>query len=427
MSNQAQENLCTILSRHIPDLILWLMIRCFRGRVRRIYPPPVSTAVFSLGMSKATVKQACIFFIVPSRVTLSTTPQKDIHRRDVIPRRERSCWACYGTGPTTLIRLQTGRLTTPHPCPYSPALKKHISQSVENDPAIVDRSLSDQLQNLIIKPCRKSFLSHPLSIIIDGLDKCDGEDIQQEILDSIGKVASREQLSILFFIASRPEAHMCEAFSDTALDGFHRPMNIDQSFDDVRKYLVNQFTRIHAAHRTTMRTVPSPWPSSEIVEALLETSSGYFIYASTVVKFVDDKRFRPVDRLNIILGIKNSLSASPFNTLNQLYIQVLCGVPMDFRPQLLEILLVIVEPTFSFCVWQIEELLGLETGDVRLIMRGLHSVINVPGKHNVALTVHHASFTDFLNHLSIGPILCGQLSISQKCDPPPLQGFLPAN
>ncbi|KAJ7821575.1 hypothetical protein B0H13DRAFT_1660199, partial [Mycena leptocephala] len=283
-----------------------------------------------------------------------------------------------------------------------PALKKHISQSVENDPAIVDMSLSDQLQNLIIKPCRKSFLPRPLSIIIGGLDECDGEDIQPEILDSIGK------LSILFFIASRPEAHIREAFSDTALDGFHRPMNIDQSFDDVRKYVVDQFARIHAAHRTTMSAVPSPWPSSEIVEALLKTSSGYFIYASTVVKFVDDKRFRPVDCLNIILGVKNSLCASPFDTLDQLYLQVLCDVPIDFRPQLLEILLVIVEPTFSFCVWQIEELLGLETGDVHLIMRGLHSVINVPEEHNVALTVHHASFTDFLNHLSrSGPFYVG--------------------
>jgi hypothetical protein len=63
-----------------------------------------------------------------------------------------------------------------------PQLKQLISQTIENDPAIVDRSLSNQLQELIITPWRKSGLSRPVSVVIDGLDECDGQHIQQEIL-----------------------------------------------------------------------------------------------------------------------------------------------------------------------------------------------------------------------------------------------------
>ncbi|KAJ7858165.1 hypothetical protein B0H13DRAFT_1640672 [Mycena leptocephala] len=290
-----------------------------------------------------------------------------------------------------------------------PELKHLISQVVENDPAIVDRTLSHQLQELIIAPCRRSHLSRPVPIIVDGLDECDGDDIQQEVLRSISNAVRQEHLPILFFVASRPESHIREAFSDPCLDRFHLPLNINQSFHDVRKYLLAEFGRIHREHRT-MSVVPSPWPRTDIVEDLIEKSSGYFIYASTVIKFVDDKRFRPVDRLDIILGIKNSSSGSPFDSLDQLYQQILSGVPMDFQPQLLRILTFIAAP-LRLSVCKLERLLELDVGDVRLILRDLHSLIKIPPPEEdkrEGLCVHHASFQDFLeNPTRSGPFSVG--------------------
>jgi hypothetical protein len=298
-----------------------------------------------------------------------------------------------------------------------PELKGLISQAVENDPAIVDRSLSNQLQELIIKPCRNTSLSRPVSIVIDGLDECDGEEIQQEVLRSIGDVISKEQLPILFFIASRPESHIRETLADAGLNLFHRALNINRSFDDVRKYLLVEFERIHQEHRT-MVGVPFPWPTSEMVEDLVQTSSGYFIYASTVIKFIDDKRFRPVDRLDIILGIKNTVSGSPFDPLDELYRQILHGVPVDFRPQLLGILCVL-QGRLLLSASAIEKLLELKTGDLDLILRSLHSIIHIPDGHSVIrmpdadieigpVFVHHASFLDFLDNPSrSGPFWVG--------------------
>ncbi|KAJ7693966.1 hypothetical protein B0H17DRAFT_932341, partial [Mycena rosella] len=113
-----------------------------------------------------------------------------------------------------------------------------------NDPAIVDMSISHQLQELIIEPCRKSPLSRPVSLVIDGLDECTGEDIQQEVLRSIGSVFSQEHPPLLL-VASRPESHLRETFSKRLFAGFHRSLNINQSFQDVRKYLLDEFDRIH--------------------------------------------------------------------------------------------------------------------------------------------------------------------------------------
>ncbi|KAF7348950.1 NACHT domain-containing protein [Mycena venus] len=277
-----------------------------------------------------------------------------------------------------------------------PELKHLISQAAENDPAIVDRTLSYQLQELIVEPCRRSHLSTPVPIIIDGLDECDGDDIQQEILRSISSTVHQEHLPILFLVASRPESHIRETFSDPCLDKFHWPLNINQSFHDVYKYLLAEFGRIHREHRT-MAAVPSPWPQTDIVEDLVRKSSGYFIYVSTVIKFIDDKRFRPVNRLEIILGIKSSNFGSPFDGLDQLYQLILSAF---------------IAAPLCVSVCKLERLLELEMGDVRLILRDrLHSLIKMPSPEEdqrEGLRVHHASLQDFLE----SPTRSGPFSVS---------------
>ncbi|KAJ7830687.1 hypothetical protein B0H13DRAFT_1529008, partial [Mycena leptocephala] len=100
-------------------------------------------------------------------------------------------------------------------------------------------------------------------------------------------------------IVSRPEPHIREIFIGS-LNKLHCPLNVNQAFEDVRKYLVDEFARIHREHRATMATVSYPWPSSEIIEDLIHKSSGYFIYASTIIKFIDNKNFRPKERLAVI-------------------------------------------------------------------------------------------------------------------------------
>ncbi|KAF7363219.1 NACHT domain-containing protein [Mycena venus] len=280
-----------------------------------------------------------------------------------------------------------------------PQFSQCISRIVEKDPSIVDRSFSNQLHELIVVPCRQSRLSSQVVIVIDGLDECAGNDVQQEILSLIGNAVSRERLPLLFLIASRPESHISETLADPPLDTTHRPLDIEQSFEDVRIYLKFEFDRIHRRHRT-MAKVPYPWPSSQIVQHLVKKSSGYFIYAATVVKFIDDKQFRPCERLNIIMGsLEDSYSELPFAPLDQLYHQILSSVPIRFRASLLQIL-VAIHAQFALTVSDLEPLLELDEGDVELILQSLYSVISAEDKQSCQVTVHHASFLDFLQDSS---------------------------
>ena len=86
-----------------------------------------------------------------------------------------------------------------------------------------------------------------------------------------------------------------------------------------------------------MKHVPKPWPSDKIVQLLADRSDGYFIYASTVMKYVDEEYFSCTDRLREILELsKPGLSA--FAELDKLYMQILSIYPESETDLLLRVL-----------------------------------------------------------------------------------------
>ncbi|KAJ7488788.1 hypothetical protein B0H11DRAFT_1720318, partial [Mycena galericulata] len=197
-----------------------------------------------------------------------------------------------------------------------------------------------------------------------------------------------------FLVASRPELHIREKLAESSLHELYDSVNVEQSFTDVWLYFRDEFARIHREHSETMGSISTLWPSSDILEMLVEKSSGYFIYASTVIKFIDDKNWRPTDQLEIVQNLADDDSCLPFEALDQLYTHILSGVPARSRAILCDILCVIAN--FRIRLRYIEPLLDLKSGDVRLTLRNLHSVLNI-GSENEVITVHHASFLDFLH------------------------------
>ncbi|KAJ7888289.1 hypothetical protein B0H13DRAFT_2042505 [Mycena leptocephala] len=268
-------------------------------------------------------------------------------------------------------------------------LEPRISRIVEKNPTLVGRSIGVQLRELILKPCL-NLTSPPRIIIVDGLDECEGQNVQQDILRLL-RDFTQHRTPLRFVIASRPEAHIHEVFNELSFRGLYRAFNVESSFEDIRNYLVAEFTRIHRDH-PTMATVPAPWPSKDVLTHLVDKSSGYFIYASTVVKFVDDKNYRPSKRLEAITNISGTGSKSPFSALDELYCQILSAVPDNHH--LVPILRVIEYFIYPPGLEQIDELLGLEDGETELSLRSLHSVLKFWGRGDP--TFIHASFSDFL-------------------------------
>ncbi|KAF7372995.1 NACHT domain-containing protein [Mycena sanguinolenta] len=276
-------------------------------------------------------------------------------------------------------------------------LKTPISETVENDPSIVARSIDTQMRTLISEPSSPYRNHDPLAIIIDGLDECDGHDVQENILRILRNSCSDYTIPFRFFVASRPEPHIREVFDSPFYSGHYRSVNVEQSFHDVRKYLCDEFARIHREHRT-MANVPLPWPLPDILEQLVKKSSGHFIYASTIIRFIDDKNYHPTQRLAAVQDANSTDPQSAFDSLDQLYMTILSSAPR--QSELVPVLCAIVN--FEVDPEQIDQLFRLAEGETRLLLRSLHSVLRIPSndarwtKHQVS--TYHASFLDFLNN-----------------------------
>ncbi|KAJ7608362.1 hypothetical protein FB45DRAFT_1067469 [Roridomyces roridus] len=289
---------------------------------------------------------------------------------------------------------------------FFPAAKALILESIRRKPLLVGTSIASQLRELLVEPCRRvtdSTSMPPRILLVDGLDECDGSPVQREILRSIQHIFCKHALPVKIIVASRPEPEIQEIFNDPSFHGLDS-VNIEQSFKDVENFLRKEFSRIHGEHHETMADVPLPWPSSDIIQTLVDHSSGYFIFAATVIKFIDDKQFRPTDQLQIVLNPTADSEDYPFGSLDKLYIQILEQVPRRFRPQLLGILSVIAA-RWDLSPRHIEQLFGYRAGDVRLILRNLRSLLEI-GDEDYPVRATHASFLDFMQNKTRSGLFC---------------------
>ncbi|KAJ7805837.1 hypothetical protein B0H14DRAFT_2382365, partial [Mycena olivaceomarginata] len=135
-------------------------------------------------------------------------------------------------------------------------------------------------------------------------------------------------------------------------------------------------------------------PTPDVLETLVKKSSGHFIYASTIIKFIDDKNYRPTQRLAVVQEPSSLGSGLAFDALDQLYMAILTSAPR--QSELIPILCAIFH--FELAAHSIDQLFGLAEGETRLLLRGLHSVLDVPSDDKDRISSHHASFGDFLSN-----------------------------
>jgi len=213
-------------------------------------------------------------------------------------------------------------------------MRPRICKAVEDDLQILHKQHSAQLQQLLILPLlspssSSSAPAPPFLVIVDGLDECDGD--QSMLLLHILELVTTHSLPLRFLIFSRPEPQICHFFDTVAMNACTR-ISIygdHQAHEDVRLFLRTGFNKIHDSERhvAIMKHVPKPWPSDGVVQLLADRSDGYFIYASTVLKYVDEEYSSCIDRLREILELSKP-GSSVFGGLDKLYMQILSIYPV---------------------------------------------------------------------------------------------------
>ena len=247
----------------------------------------------------------------------------------------------------------------------------------------------------------------PTLLVIDGLDECNGGEHQAEILRILrmALLELRSSIPTLYLlIASRPEPAIVAVFDYELSDITHR-LVLDDTYDpdrDIALFLRSSFADIFRrrhAHFPSMSSIPQPWPPEHVISFLVRKSSGQFIFAATVIRFIDVDRKIPTAQLQLILNICGSVDSSsfatnPFALLDELYSHVLKS--SEEMERAIFILGAIFCLNATPTVELVQVLLRLEPEDITMIFWDLHSIVHIPVSHHNPIHFYHASLRDFL-------------------------------
>ncbi|KAJ2917573.1 hypothetical protein MD484_g2859, partial [Candolleomyces efflorescens] len=234
---------------------------------------------------------------------------------------------------------------------YHPDLRVEIAKAIEMDSDIFDKGLQTQMEALILNPlqeiaCRPD---RPLlrgAIIIDGVDECEAEwysngpkskpgqlrrndEDQREILQVLQAASSSPFFPFRIIIASRPEPVFREFFDhEDNVSTFAPKLDLHEEYNadaDITLFLKAQFNILRRRYNLS----PS-WPPPDTIQTLVKNASGQFIYAATVIRFLDMHHQQPLKvLLDVILkgGKAQKTPTNALEMLDALYTHILNSSP----------------------------------------------------------------------------------------------------
>ncbi|KAK7043064.1 hypothetical protein VNI00_008802 [Paramarasmius palmivorus] len=312
--------------------------------------------------------------------------------------------------------------------PLRTIVASSIIEAIRSHPNIFKTSAENQFQKLLLEPFSRipqaSRRMLPNLIVVDGLDECINHSSQRRllgILDLAITFSAPDPFPFIFLLCSRPELQIRNGIDDAAFASCLDQIQISsatiritgeltESDLDIQRYFLEKFTWLRRKYHGVLRTENNIWPSEDVVMDLVQRASGQFIFAVTVIDYIDTLEARPQDRLKAILSeVPAEIPSSPYPALDMLYRQILSACQLHWqrlRP-ILRLLLTHHPPVARVPRSKepkvkphsphiIAGLFQLESGEVEMFLLKLHSVIHVPDNPEEAIHILHASFTEFL-------------------------------
>ena len=287
-------------------------------------------------------------------------------------------------------------------CQY-PRFRKELLWILKERPDLGQESLCSQMEKLIVTPLKAT--SIPSLIIIDALDECKDKEPASAILSILSRYVGQIP-NVKFFITGRPEPRIRSGFRLESLAPITevlklhevKPEAVDK---DIELFFRTQLTSL-AKNRSDL-DLTKGWPHSSDIKILCKKAAGFFIYASTVVKFIDSEIDPPTKRLSLVTNLPQSTVKEGKSGVDQLYTKVLkeafCAVHADNSQGYLNFRTVVGTVLLIFNPLPIQglsDLLGCDTHHVRSTIRSLHSLLLVPESIEDPICTFHKSFPDFL-------------------------------
>ena len=172
--------------------------------------------------------------------------------------------------------------------------RRVLGSRIQHNQDLHTKGLDVQFRELIIEPflelARQNMGVQDKTVIIDGLDECNGDPAQSKFMELVAKsvIEHGDKIPLLWAFFSRPELHIDDAFSpyiDSHL--FSKvELPVSESDDgDIRLYFRDKLRPL-----TSTDTV---WLSEDTLDILVSMVAGLWIYAATLVRFIMDQEDLP--------------------------------------------------------------------------------------------------------------------------------------
>ncbi|KAF5314422.1 hypothetical protein D9619_011990 [Psilocybe cf. subviscida] len=206
---------------------------------------------------------------------------------------------------------------------FYPALNELLTDCLTELPLICNACIEDQFRYLISFPVQRiqqsSSIQQQVILILDGLDECDDKNKQEQILVALHAITDADNSPFLALVASRAEPHLVMAFNRIGYSG--ESIFLDEQYrpeDDIRRFVIAKFDEIKNNHHLA-QTLSKNWPAKSDIEAITSKSSGQFIYAATVMRFIQYSPESPYLSLIAIHEMQPSVSHNPLAQLDAVY------------------------------------------------------------------------------------------------------------
>ncbi|KAG8725035.1 hypothetical protein FRC09_009635 [Ceratobasidium sp. 395] len=277
---------------------------------------------------------------------------------------------------------------------FSPPFRHSLSQILEKGRDAHNQPLAEQFQQLVAVPLQN--IAHTFTdniiIVIDALDECEDKAGVDRILDTL--ISHAEGLPVKFFVSSRPEAMIMDRMRSREQEGLRSELRLHELErtvvqDDIKTYLKIKLKPVKV--------------SEADFDKLAERSGVLFIYAATVVRYIEYDNFsRSAKRLRLVLDSLASHSTDSDREVDKLYTTILeaafddDGLGNSERAEMEVVLNTVLCAQEPLSIDAVAELLGLEgSSSVQPALRPLLSVLNV-SKSNGLITTLHESFPNYM-------------------------------
>jgi len=267
---------------------------------------------------------------------------------------------------------------------------------IQQDPGIGSESLYSQMNKLIVQPLSRTGIS--TVIVIDALDECKDEESSSAILSVLGRLASKIP-QVKFFLTGRPEPRISKGFRLPLLakitDMFVlHGIEPDQVNSDVRLFFKDSLSKL-ARDPDGL----DGWPTERDLDRLCEQAAGLFVYAAATVKFVDNDKWDPRERLSDVLELQK-IGGREGKTLDSLYTSILQGAFGDDdakdQAKIRSVLGAVFLAANPLSPSTIATLLRVNAKSVHRLLSSVNSLLILHENVDDPVRPFHKSFPDFV-------------------------------